>query len=255
MNRNWTEEEIAALVDGSLEGEDQAAHLRQILNSDPEAQAYANQLRALNDSLARAFAEPMHEPVPSAIQAAIDGPPVVVQIGQAEQARQRKATRQPWIPMAMAASIALVVGLNFDRLFGDTEQGGPTTVGLVPTESSLHLALETLASGSGTEDGIYPVLSFRDGAGRPCREFETTNELVDELLFGIACRTEAERWDVQIVVTAPKGEGTQPGYAPASGPAADILETVLDTLEAGPTLTPAVEAELLESGWTPASVR
>lgn len=242
MSRDWTEDEIAALVDGSLEDGSRAAQLREILKSDPEAQAYAGRLRALNDALVQAFEAPIAEPVPTAIQSTIDGP----------RAANRNERRQPWIQMAMAASIALVIGLGFDRYFGQSDPGGVTTVGLVPQESDLHLALETLASGSGTEGGIFPILTFLDGAGRPCREFETTNQLADELLMGVACRADGDRWDVETIVTAPKGDSRSPGYAPASGPAADILNKVLDTLEAGPTLEPDVEAGLLKNRWSSA---
>ncbi len=243
MSQDWTQEEIAALVDGSLEDEARAAQLRDILATDPEAQAYAGRLRALNHALMQAFETPVAEPIPAAIGAAIDGPTLPARV------ERQRAWRQSWIPVAMAASVALVIGLNFDRFFGPSEPGGITTVGLAAQESTLHLALETFASGTGTEDGIFPILTFRDGTGRPCREFETTNELADELLFGIACRTDAERWDVEIVVSAPRGETDARGYVPASGPAADILDTMLDTLGAGPTLAPEFEAELLENGW------
>ena len=93
------------------------------------------------------------------------------------------------------------------------------------------------------------MLSFRDGAGRPCREFEVIGSLPEELEFGIACRNASGPWHVEIVVAAPQTEPGPQGFAPASGPAADALDAKLDALGAGPALSPEDEASLLRQGW------
>ena len=105
-----------------------------------------------------------------------------------------------------------------------------------------------MASGTASPAEITPMLTFRDGNARVCREFETPGR-GGELEIGIACRSAAGAWGVEIVVTAPAPMPGAQGYVPASGPGADALDAMLGALGAGPPLDPQAEAALLARRW------
>ena len=242
MTRDWTEEQVAALVDGALDDE-QAEALQSVLESDPEAKAYAEQVARSNALLSEAFEISADEPTPAAIQAAIYG-----EDGKVAVLKPRNKVRG-WLPVAIAASLALVIGLGVGSQFGSQQGRVIAALGDAPLDGPLHAALEGLPGGAMSEAGVQPMLSFWDGAGRICREFEVAGELPSELEFGIACRTDVGRWHVGIVVAAPETEPGSEGYAPASGPGSNALDAMLDALEAGPALKPDDEAVLLDRGW------
>ena len=243
MTKDWTEEKIAALVDGSLEDEAEAAALRRVLETDPEARAYAEAIRRSNELVREAFDTPADEPIPAGIQAAIFGEPGKVDV------LHPRPRLTGWAPTAIAASLALAIGLAAGQYLGRTGQPAIVALGDAAVDGPLHAALETLPSGTVSDRGVQPMLSFRDGAGRPCREFEVIGDLPDKLEFGIACRNASGRWHVEIVVAAPETEPGPQGFAPASGPGADALDAMLDALGASPALSPEDEASLLQQGW------
>lgn len=261
MPEKVSEEQIAAYVDGSLDPAE-AATVAAALAQDESLRAYAEEVRQASRLLREAFEEPMREPVSADLRATILGPSGLGPTGSPDREAagpgrvvdlaQVREARRPWVGMALAASIALVIGVSATSVM---IPGGPqpadqiAMVGTAPVEGPLHQALEALPSGRISDEGIQPMLTFYDGADRICREFEVIPEDAVELAFGIACRTGDQRWDVEIVVTAPKGEVGPDGFVPASGPGADALEAMLDSLGAKPAIAPAEEAELLDRGW------
>lgn len=245
MTQDWTEEEVAAYVDGSL-NETDAARVRALLASDPAARAAAEEIERSNALLRRAFDDVIAEPPPARLRAAILGEP-----GKVAFLRRRPST---WTPVAMAASIALLVGVGLG--LGGGWIGGAGTgqiaLGDAPSASPLQIALENRASGTAVNGRITPMLTFRDKAGRYCREFEAADDRPGELTFGIACRTAPAVWRVEIVVQAQEPTEGREGFAPASGPAAEALDAALDALGAGDPVTPATEAKLIRNGWSAA---
>ncbi|WP_420346411.1 hypothetical protein [Pelagibius sp.] len=256
MPEKVSEEQIAAYVDGSLDPAE-AATVAAALAQDEALRAYAEEVRQANRLLREAFEAPMREPVSADLRATILGPTGspdqgVEQPGEVVNLAEVRKARRPWVGMALAASIALVIGVSVTSVM---IPGGPqpadqiAMVGTAPVEGPLHQALEALPSGRISDAGVQPMLTFFDGAERICREFEVIPEGAEELAFGIACRTDQQRWDVEIVVTSPKGEVGPDGFVPASGPGADALEAMLDALGAQPAIAPAEEAGLLDRGW------
>lgn len=251
MPSKVTDEQIAAYVDGSLTGDD-AAEVAEAILRDPAVRRYADSVRDANRVLREAFDGPMDEPVSDELREIIMGHEAdapdekVVDLGKARTARK------PWFGMALAASIALVVGITSTAVVFQGDQNGQqkiATSGPLAKDGPLHLALEEQPSGAVSPEGVQVMLTFFDGNQRICREFEVMGQLPDALEFGIACRSDDQSWNVEIVVTGPTTEVGPDGYRPASGPGADALEAILDSLGAQPALGPAEEAELLERGW------
>lgn len=256
MTTEWTEAEVAAWVDGQLHGSD-AERIERLVGVDPGARAYAEAVRSTNRALKAAFEDPMTEPVPAPIRIAIESHPV----GRARPfgaGRPGLVRRKGWRPAALAASIALVVGLaaglGAGGLLWAPEHGerNIAATGMARPGGPLHAALETLPSGSVSHDGVRPMLTFRDAAGRPCREFEVVNAQPQEMELGIACRTADGDWHIDILVAAPAAADTsETGFVPAAGAAGDALGAMLDAMGAGPPLTPQEEVRLLNEGWSP----
>lgn len=245
MGTDWSEAEIAAWVDGMLDAQD-AERIERIMARDPNARAYAEKVCESNERLKAAFGAPIDEPVPASLKGAILGAP-----GQVTALPRRK-WQAGWRPLALAASLALVVGLGTGGYLWAPEQTSlVAAVGNAPVDGPLHAALETLPSGTLSPAGVRPMMTFQDENGRPCREFEAVGAVPEALEFGIACRRPQDGvWHVAIVVAAqPTDMPPQTGFAPASGPAGDALEATLDALGAGPAIGPEDEARLLELGW------
>lgn len=277
---HWHEDDIAASVDGAIEDPAEVERIARLIATDPDAAALATRIEASNRDLREAFDAPMHQEIPPAIAAVLGAPPgaapgalrgaapgaepATAAGGAPERApdtAQRvvplhRPPRRAWQPMALAASLALAVGLGAGMALmqGDVAGDG-TRLALGPQDSSDPLAtvLETAASGEATA-AIRPLLTFRDAAGRPCREFETVTGGGLSSGTGIACRSEAGIWSVRILVatSAPGGDDTPDGFRPAAGAAADALGATLDAIGAGPALSPDAEAALIRRRWSPA---
>lgn len=231
---------IAKWVDGSLDGDPREAEIREMLANDPNAKAYAEKIERSNRLIRAAFEAPMRQPMPAGLRATLFGRPGKVAI-----------LRRPrvWVPAAIAASLVLAVGIG---LLAPSTGTQIAALGDAPPGGALHMALETLPSGTLSEAGVQPMLTFLDRDGRACREFEVIGELPNEVELGIACRQPTGVWHVEIVVAAPVADAAPEGdgLAPASGgPAEATLETIIDALGAGPALGPAEEAALLANSW------
>lgn len=242
MARNWTETDIAALLDGELDG---AEHDRvaRLVETDPEAQACAARLRETDALLREAFAAPLNEPLPESMQAALDDHGKVVRL-----AAFRAPVRQWVVPSAVAASIALLVGFASGSLltpFQPAPDDITASLSVGPAAPALSRVLDATMSGT-LQDGVRPIASFRVASGGICREFETA-ALADGTAgaYGIACST-GDAWQVIMAasIVAPAAtDGTD--FAPASGAAIDAALPVLDALGAGAAMTPDEEKEAL----------
>jgi hypothetical protein len=168
---------LAAFVDGALSPEDAAAVIMHLADH-PQDQAYVDDLIAANEALAAAFADPLHEPVPEAIRAAIMGDLATGDTAGAPESRRvipfppRRPTAV-WIggALALAASVAAVAVLL-------TGGPGPSdapfgvrllTVGPVGDGSDLDRALselpalEPLTLEDGQEIMVLATMRTADG--------------------------------------------------------------------------------------------
>lgn len=262
MMVEWTEMEVAAFLDGELEGKehDRIAHA---IASDPGARALAERLRRVNDLLREAYGAALDEPVPQTMRAAIrgyddiaaaadrDSDTDALSTGEIIAFPARGKLRSSWWPMAAAASLALVVGFGAGELLRDGADRQVAALAVGPAAGAVAEALEHEPSGA-ARSGVRPVASFQTAEGAYCREFETEDAAGMPSVFGLACRVGENGWHVVSAMAIADGDTAVPGdelFAPASGAAMDAVAPLLDSLGAGPTLGPDEERDVIDRGW------
>lgn len=185
---------ITAYHDDQLDP-DALLQARRIIGTDPEAARYLESLGRLDDTLRRAFNPILEQPVPEAVQAGL----------RRGGSRHRQHI---WLPMALAASLAVVAVLlvrqaSVDRQFQDQLAQMQQQV-----TQLRHQTLENVASGSKaswvapagtTRVDVMPVKTYRTPDNRFCREYEERIEDAQgvEIRRGIACRAGKALWPDQ----------------------------------------------------------
>ena len=252
------DEVLMAYADGTLDAEAREAVEARLAES-PELRDLVKRMQRSAELLAEAYDAPMKEAPPQAlIDTILGGESNVVSLGRR---RESRGGWREWGGLSIAASIALAVGIGIGSWVlgpGAGLQGNTyLAVGPVPKDSVLHQVLETRASGDALTLGsggqkMVTVLTFRDGAGRPCREVEMVPADLTDLPaeVGIACRGDEGTWTLEgaaevAVDLVREGDG----FKPVAGPEAETVEAVLEAIGAGPALSPDDEARLLENAW------
>ncbi len=245
MTEPWTEDDIAAFVDGALEGAERDRVAR-LIECDPAARAAAERIREANALLRDAFAAPLSEPTPAAMAALFD------ETGVVRPFTPRPAPRASWAPAALAAGVALVVGSVGGALLAP-RPGAPTperaTLSVGPAPEALAAALYAAPSGT-LQGGVRPIASFPVEGGGYCREFELQESAeAAPTAFGLACGM-ANGWRVVVAADiAGDAAGASGGFAPASGAAIDAASPILDDLGAGPALDVESERRAISARW------
>lgn len=251
------DEVLMAFADGTLDPEALAA-VEARLAEDAELRDLVERMRRSADLLAEAFDAPMKEAPPQVlIDTILSEGGNVVSLGRR---REGRSVWRGWGGLSIAASVALAVGIGIGSWIlgpGAGLQGNTyLAVGPVPQDSVLHQVLETRASGDALTLGsggqqMVAMLTFRDAAGRPCREVEMLPADLTDLPaeVGIACRA-GGIWTVEgaaevAVDLVRQGDS----FKPVSGPDAKTVEAVLDSIGAGQPLSPDEEARLLGNAW------
>jgi len=199
----------------------------------PADQAYVDDLYAANEALVRAFAAPLHEPVPEAIMATIMGQttPDVVPFRR----------RMPLLVggLALAASlvaVALVLpGLNAgsdDLALGPMAAADPMTLTLDSQVSGVPVAMA-----DGRQSMVLASFAMPDG--RFCREFELVDGAKGRVDYALGCRSDGP-WVIEAVIA--EMADVDQGYVPADGGEVDTLTRYLKR-DGAPFLLDA-EAEL-----------
>ena len=251
------DEVLMAYADGTLDDKARAA-VEARLAEDPELRDLVERMRHSADLLAEAFDAPMKEAPPQALIDTILGEDS--NVVSLDRRREGRGAWRDWRGLSVAASVALAVGIGIGTWIlgpGAGLQGNTyLAVGPVPQDSVLHQVLEMRASGdaltlSSGGQKMVAVLTFRDAAGRPCREVEMLPADLTDLPaeVGIACRGDGS-WTVEgaaeVAVDRVRQGDT---FMPVSGPDAKTVEAVLDSIGAGQPLAPDEEARLLKNAW------
>lgn len=210
------DERLMALADGEITG-DEATRLLARIDADADLAArYALFARTRSLTQEAALADPeaaVSDDLAARIRQMADA--ATQQTPQPEpQAATVLPLRRPaprWQPMAIAASLALGIGLSAGLFLapGPSQPDGPVL------SADLRDRLGQLASGEmvALSDGrrLSMVASFTDAEGHFCREFETTTSGAPGYV-SVACRNEAE-WSLRFAVAVP---AEADGFAPAS---------------------------------------
>jgi hypothetical protein len=257
MSAAFTDAQLAAFMDGSLDDEALIDAIEAALNADPALAERAEALAA-GDPLAplvrEAFAPVLEAPVPGRLTAALT--PATAEVVDLAAARAAKTQALPtpandtgrsnwrWPQFgAMAASLALGVMIGGPLLKGggaDAPQGD----GLVLASADLDAMLSTAPSGQRTDLAALGegevVLTFRTADGQLCRQFSLENG--GGTSDALACAKGGGGWQVEAFGrrAAPVGE-----MKLAGGDAAPAVVAAVDAMIDSDPLTGADElAEL-----------
>jgi hypothetical protein len=228
-NEEVSDEMLMALADGELDSA-QAAALRARIARDPEL---AQRLAVFTETAAALRAAFAQGEVPPRLIAAVEAAEVD------RQPEDRKVVAFPsrstlW-PMALAASLALGVGLGWGLKGTNAPMSAPSLA-------------EVAQAVSGVPTGETAEVA-RLGAARVLGSFETERGLCrliavepDEGGRGrfVACR-DVEGWDVALSLS----DGSTAGYAPASAMGTEMIDLYLDAVGAGAALDAETEAAML----------
>jgi anti-sigma factor RsiW len=231
------DETLMALADGEITGQE-AARLTALIEADAELAArYALFTQTAERARQAARADPEAAVSPDLErrirEMAASAPPEPQNVVPLRRPARR------WQPMALAASLALAVGLGAGWLIAP---GAPAPEGPVLT-ADLRDRLGTLPSGAeaGLAGGgrLTMVASFTDGTGAFCREYELVTA-GGAGYVSVACRTEGA-WDLRFAMARPT---EAEGYAPAS--ALETLDAFYAASGASQPLDEAEERAFLE---------
>jgi len=228
---------LMALADGEIDG-DEAARLHAQIAADPAlADRYALFTQSADWVKAASLANPEATVSPD-LEARIREMAATTSPEAENVVRLHRPTSR-WQPVAMAASLALAVGLSAGLLLapGAPETGAPLLSSVVQER------LGTLPSGAEDRlpDGrrISVVASFTDSAGAFCREYETTAQGGDSHV-GVACRN-GDDWSLRFAIASVSGND---GYAPASS--LEALDAFYAAIGASQPLSADAEFEHLK---------
>lgn len=242
--RTWSDEQIAAFVDGELDAQD-TAQIQLAMRHDLALAGRIARQRALRARISRHYDTVLREAVPERLTQALEGKgAAATPIGAARKAGARLVAPRPlwWSAAAASVLVAALVGWLLPR--GADSVLVPKEAGLMAS-SVLDAALTDRISAEGsTTSGVLVSLSFRAGDGRYCRTFS-----LDLGIDGLACRA-AEGWVVEAIGRSPAGEAaaTQE-YRQASSALSPSVLAAITRWQAGDALTPEEERSVREAGW------
>lgn len=237
---NVSDEMLMALADGELTGPD-ASKLMARIKANPDLAARY----ALFTDTAEALRQAMDPgPVPDALISTVLTAPTGLAPTQAAQAapvtplrrKDRAAARSMVWPMALAASLALAVGVG-GFLTGRSLAPAPAGLGTAaaalagtPTGGSVTLADGSMARALGsfaTDLGLCRLIVLDGADGHADR--------------AVVCQAEDSAWRTALSVT----EGGAGMFLPASDMAVGVIDEFLDGIGAGAAMTPEAEAQAL----------
>lgn len=251
------DELLMAFADGVLEPAE-AARIEAILKDRPDLQHKVGKFRQTGVALQRAFDEVLDAPVPEQLLAAIRQTPaerdnvVPLQRDRAVSVRRSGssgASTFPWRPIAMAASVSLVVGALAAWYVKPAPGAGAATI---VAQGSVRQALETGISGTALAVGavrVTPLESFVAKDKSFCRQYEVSG--ADTGVFGgVACRTDDGSWQVKVHIGKQQPRANAGRIAPAGRDnGSDILNAFIDREIEGGALDPAEELRAIERKW------
>lgn len=220
---------LMAYADGELDAET-AARVEAALDQDEALAERLGVFLSTRSALKAAFDPP--PPVSPGLEAAVRA--MAEPRGRVVSLTARRAP--VWRPAAVAAALALAVGLGAGWLLAPP--GGVPATGLALAPGA-DAALVSLASGETADLGggrLTILSSFEDADGALCREVAQDGAAA---MLAVACRA-GSGWELRFALAA--GSGGE-AYRPAAAP--EALDAWLMATGAGEPLDPAAEAAAL----------
>lgn len=251
--QDFTDEVLMAYVDGELDD----ATLRAVdaaASTDPAVAKRIALFRATRDRLAEMAATQGAVPVPDELMDHVRATLAAAREAEGSGGDSTKilsfaprpapAKTRPWRMPAIAASLALAVGLGGGMLLGRAvPPDGPAAQFAGLAQGGVAAALSRLKAGEEAEiaaGNLAVIASFRTADDEFCREFELSAQARG--FIGVACAGNAG-WDLRFAAASdPAGAE---GYAPAG--TLEALEVWLAGIGAGAPLAPEAEAEVLHA--------
>ena len=240
-----SDERLVAFVDGELDAV-AAAEVKAVLRTDPALQADVAALTQSGQLARQAYDDVLNQEVPERLLELFEDPQSS-NVVSLDQARGRLARFGAPAAMALAASIALVIGFTGGQQLGHAPSSLAELDSAVGQILEVTPGYETVVASVGE---VTPVLTFQRADGHYCREYELDGSDTT-VLRGVACRVDG-RWTTQLTAHLERGGAAPVGgdYAPASGAATDLFDQALDSLMAAPALGAIAEADALAKNWT-----
>ncbi|WP_321393591.1 hypothetical protein [Emcibacter sp.] len=262
---------LTAYLDSELGAEEMSKVAEQVENN-PELARQLEQMHQTDKILGQAYREIDDRPVPDSILKMLEAFPEE----QAETAdtprsltdtvvpfkqKQPSFSKTPFWQMAVAASIALVIGVGIGRSFltqGPSPQEQATdfaeiTSGIIRPGNALYAALEEQPSTvpftaeNDEETVITPILTFQSADDKYCREFTVTSPRSGTR--NVACRHDGE-WVVEIAIaTGGHTLETAGDYQTATGITGSAIDDVIAGLIKGEALDTEQEARVIKQHW------
>jgi surface antigen len=273
-----TDETLMAYADNELAPAERQ-QVAAILAGRPEFVEKVRRFERTRLPLQRAFDEVLHAPVPADLLERVRRPtPQPVSLADfAAQRRPRQvaagmvaldaATKSglasSWKPMALAASLSLLIG-GAAGWYGRSLEAGGQSAGAsqislasgVHADGAMQLALDSRASGiapgaqANTTNaiGVKPVATFRSRDQRYCRQYELTTGSAAQY-DGVACRNAAGTWDIVFHAEAMKRTAGSGNLAPAGADGSNAIDAAIERLIDGGILDPHEEQGVLAGKW------
>ena len=252
-----SDETLMAYADDALEPAERA-RVETALTGRPDLAETVRRFQRTNKPVQDAFDTVLTEPVPRALEDFVRNLPraaaTPVRTGPTSLRNRAMHRGGPasWQPMALAASLALVIGGAsgwFSRAAFEAPAIRVADAGHAAAGGALRQALETAESGAAASSGgVKVVATFRNREHRYCRQYQVaagTSATID----GFACRTQDGVWDVKFYAAASGHAASAGGLAPAAPRGSAAIDTVIDSVIDGGILDPAEERRTLAGRW------
>jgi hypothetical protein len=251
-----SDETLMAYADGELDAATRAS-VETAMQEDPDIAKRVARHRALREAMQGAFTGVLEEPVPERLIAAARGQRIAtkgVVVDLAREAARRGTSPWPrrWQPAAMAASLALGLGLGFLAWHGPNALIGPGSGGGLAANAALAEALSTQLSDDRSPARVAVTgLSFRSKSGDYCRTFSLTGT---DASSGLACR-DGKEWKIKALAEPPRAATNSANFRMAASEDSPAIRAAVEASIDGEPLDHAGEIAARQAGWAATTQR
>jgi hypothetical protein len=249
------DETLMAFADGELDPVTRDA-VEAAVREDPRLQQRVAEHRALRHQVESAYAAELEHEIPerllTAARGATSAPDLTVVSLEERKTPGRSAARRQrerrWtVPMSMAASVIVGVGVGF-FLWGRESPLVQAADGALVARGQLAAALSNqLAADQSGGAAVQMGVSFLAKSGDYCRTFTLVGS---DSPAGLACRR-GTQWQIQALAQSQGMSGNESGYRTAGSALPETLLRLMQERIAGEPLDQVGEQAARASGWKP----